>query len=187
MTYLSRLVLLLGVLVVSACANTTGPVNDTVSSWKLDDVSVRFGPDISRIADGQTYSSNFLWNGLGYDEGAGNRKKQVVALFKGAMRQVGDEAMTGTRPVDMKIQVNYFHALTYHSRLWCCGAHKIFADISVVDSDSGAVLAEEQNLALGRIALGGMPAVIAQMAGRDQWVRVQEGIVHETRAWLSGY
>ena len=170
MTYLARLAAVLGLVALAACSvgTETGPVSPTVSSWALKDVSVRFGPDISRTADGQDYSSNFLWNGLGYDEGAGNRKKQVAALFRLAMNDVAKEAMTGGQAVNINVQVNYFHALTYHSRLWCCGAHKIFADIEVVDAASGASLAKGENLALGRVALGGMPAVIAQMNGRDQ-------------------
>lgn len=186
MRIFTKLALALGLLAMAACTNTTGPVSPTVSGWQLNDVSVRFGPEISRTADGQTFSSNFVWNGRGYDDGGGNRKKLVVALFKQAMQEVGTEAMTGTRPVNMAVQVNYFHALTFHSRLWCCGAHRIFADLTVTDAGSGEVLAEGKNLRLGRIALGGIPAAVAEAAGRDQWVRVKEGIADNTREWLSG-
>lgn len=179
----TKIALLFGLLMAAACTNTTGPVSSTVSGWQLNDVSVGFGPEISRTADGNTFSDNFVWNGLN----EGNRKKQVVALFRQSMKEVGDEAMTGARPVDVAVQVNYFHALTDYSRLWCCGAHRIFADITVTDAGSGEVLAAGENLRLGRVALGGIPGLVANAAGRDQWVRVKEGIVDETRDWLATY
>ena len=177
-----RFLFLAGALLVSACASTSGPVNDTVSNWNLQDVNVRFGPDVSRTADGDTFSDNFVWNGLG----EGNRKKQVIALFDGAMRQVGDSTMTGSRAVNMSVQVNYFHALTYFSRFWCCGEHNIRADLTVTDAGSGDVLMSTENVYLGRLALGGVPGLVAEAAGRDQYVRVKEGIVKRTREWLAG-
>ena len=167
---------------LAACAGTTGPVNDTVSSWNLQDVSVKFGPDISRTADGNTFSSNFVWNGLN----GGNRKKQVIALFKNAMNEVAAESMVGPRAVTMDIQVNYFHALTEYSRLWCCGEHRIYADLDIMDAASGEVLMSGDNVFLGRLALGGIPGLVANAAGRDQYVRVKEGIVKRTREWLDG-
>lgn len=187
MSYLTKIAVVLGLLVVSACSSATGPVAPTVSGWQLQDVSVRFGPDISRTADGQSYSSNFLWNGFGFGDGAGNRKKQVAALFRVAMEEVGAEAMTGSQAVNMNVQVNYFHASTYTSRLFCCGSNKIYADVEVVDAATGASLAKGENLALGRVALGGLPAVVAQMAGNDQWVRIKNGIIRGTRDWLGQY
>lgn len=183
MRIITRIALLLGVLAVAACAGTSGQDSPTTSNWKLEDVSVRFGPEISRTADGNTFSDNFVWNGLN----EGNRKKQVVALFKLAMNDVGEQAMTGARPVKMSVQVNYFHALTQYSRLWCCGAHRIFADLTVTDAESGEVLASGENLRLGRVALGGIPGLVAEAAGRDQWTRVREGIADNTLEWLATY
>lgn len=182
MTIASRFLAIALMVLVAACGTGQGPVSATASSWSLQDVSVRFGPDISRTASGLEYSSNFVWNG--YSDG--NRKKQVVALFKNAMAEVGQETMQGNRAVDMKVQVNYFHALTDFSRMWCCGAHKIFADLTVVDAVSGDVLATAENLAMGRIALGGIPGLVATAAGRDQDVRVREGLINATRDWLAG-
>lgn len=182
MRIITKIALLCGLLVVAACTGTTGPVNPTVSGWKLNDVSVRFGPEVSRTADGNTFSDNFVWNGLA----DGNRKKQVIALFKNAMRELGDEAMTGPRAVDMAVQVNYFHALTKYSRVWCCGEHNIRADLTVTDADSGEVLMAGENVYLGRLALGGVPGLVAVAAGRDQYVRVKEGIQKRTREWLAG-
>lgn len=182
MTLFTRFFVVASMLFLAACGTGTGPVGPTASSWNLQDVSVRFGPDISRTASGTEFSSNFVWDG--YSDG--NRKKQVVGIFKRAMNEVGAEAMQGNRPVKMKIKVNYFHALTDFSRLWCCGAHKIFADIAVEDAASGAVLASVENLAMGRIALGGIPGLVAVAAGRDQDVRIHEALVNTTRDWLSG-
>lgn len=182
MAGITRLFMVAAMLMLAACGTGTGPVGPTASGWNLQDVSVRFGPDISRTAAGDEYSSNFVWEGFN----DGNRKKQVVGIFKRAMNEVGAEAMQGAQPVKMKVRVNYFHALTDFSRLWCCGAHRIFADISVEDAVSGNVLASVENLAMGRVALGGIPGLVAVAAGRDQDVRIHEGLVNSTRAWLSG-
>ncbi|MEM1299950.1 MAG: DUF6778 family protein [Pseudomonadota bacterium] len=182
MKKLARFLALAGTLFVAACASTSGPVNDTVSGWNLTDVSVRFGPNIERTADGNTFSQNFVWNGL--EEG--NRKKQVIALFKTAMAEMSETAMTGPQPVKMAVRVNYFHALTEFSRVWCCGEHRIYADLTVTDAESGNVLMQGENVYLGRLALGGVPGLVANAAGRDQYVRVKEGIVKRTREWLAG-
>lgn len=183
MALFARIAAVFGLLILSACGSAGGTAGSTASGWNLQDVAVRFGPDIKRTDDGLEFNSNFVWNGYS----AGNRKKQVVGLFKTSMSEVGSRVMNGTRPVRMNVQVNYFHALTDASRLWCCGSHKIFADLEVVDAASGQVLAADQNVALGRIALGGIPGLVATAAGRDQDVRIREGIVNATTAWLSRY
>ena len=169
-------------LALAACGTGKGPVSNTVSDWNLQDVSVRFGPDIPPDATGQSFESNFVWNGLH----GGNRKQQVVGLFERAMREVGAEAMRGTRPVTLRITVNRFHALTESSRLFCCGEHRIRADLAIDDAVSGAELASVDNLYMGRVALGGIPGLVAVAAGRDQAVRIHEGLVNSVRAWLSG-
>lgn len=179
---LRNLAVLSGLLIVTACGGSA-PVSSTVNSWQLTDVSVRFGPDISRTATGDEFGSNFVWNGFN----EGNRKRQVVSLFQSAMREVGAETMTGGNPVRMNVVVTYFHALTDESRIWCCGEHRIYADLSVVDAATGAVLAQGNEVYLGRLALGGIPGLVAVAAGRDQVVRVREGIVNGTREWLSQY
>ena len=170
MTVFTRFFAIAAMLLLAACGTGTGPVSATASGWNLQDVSVRFGPDISRTASGTEFSSNFVWNGFN----DGNRKRQVIGMFKRAMNEVGAETMQGDRAVKMKVQVNYFHALTDSSRLWCCGAHRIFADLTVEDAASGEALASVENLAMGRIALGGIPGLVAVAAGRDQDVRIHE-------------
>lgn len=182
MSIFNRFVAVAGMLLLAACGVPGGPVNSKVSAWNLTDTSVRFGPEISRTASGEEYGSNFVWNGYS----GGNRKKQVIGMFRSAIDEVASEAMTGAQPVKVNVQVNYFHALTDGSRVWCCGSHRIFADLSVVDANSGAVLAEGKNVALGRVALGGIPGLVAVAAGRDQAVRIREGIAKGIRRWLAG-
>ncbi|MFK7945658.1 MAG: DUF6778 family protein [Paracoccaceae bacterium] len=176
-----RFLFLAGALFVAACSSSD-TAQSVASGWNLQDVNVRFGPNIERTADGNTFSENFVWNGLN----GGNRKRQVIALFKNAMREVGNDTMVGPRPVTMDVQVNYFHALTDYSRLWCCGVHRIKADLTVKDASSGEVLVSGQDVSLGRLALGGVPGLVANTFGRDQYVRIKEGIAKRTRAWLNG-
>lgn len=179
----SRVIAMAGMLLLAACGGSapTGP--GSASGWSLQDVSVRLGPEIGRTASGLEYRSNFVWNG--YSDG--NRKKQVIGLMRMAIGDAGRTAMTGSQPVRMKVTVNYFHALTDRSRVWCCGAHSIYADLEVVDAASGAVLASGQDVDLGSIALGGIPGLVAVAAGRDQDVRIREGITDGVIDWLAQY
>lgn len=181
MTVFTRVFAIAAMLLVAACGTGKGPVSATASSWNLQDVSVRFGPEVARTASGKDFGSNFVWEGMG----EGNRKRMVVGMFKRAMNEVATETMQGSQPVNMKVQINYFHALTNFSRLWCCGEHRIFADLTVEDAASGDVLASVENLSMGRLALGGIPGLVAEAAGRDQDVRIREALVNRTREWLS--
>ncbi len=156
----TRIAILMGVLTVAACAGRTDPVSAPVAGWKLEDVSVRYGPDISRTATGNAFNSNFVWNG----DGDGNRKKQVLSMFRIAMADVGRTTFTGSQPVKMDVRINYFHALTDWSRWFCCGEHRIFADIEITDAASGDVLVSGENVSLGRLALGGHAKVSGPMA-----------------------
>ena len=180
MKTIARFLVVAGALMVAACSSSE-PAQNVAASWNLTDVNVSFGPEIERTADGNTFNENFVWNGLG----EGNRKKQVIAMFKNAMEEVGQTTFTGPQAVTMDVQVNYFHALTEYSRIWCCGAHRIFADLTVKDAASGQVLAAEENVRLGRVALGGIPGLVAVAFGRDQYTRIVEGIARNTRRWLA--
>ena len=182
MTVFTRFFAIAAMLLLAAYGTGKGPVSATASNWNLQDVSVRFGPEVSRTASGKDFSSNFVWEGMG----DGNRKRMVAGMFRNAMNEVAAETMQGSQPVNMKIQINYFHALTNFSRLWCCGEHRIFADIAVEDAASGATLASVENLSMGTLALGGIPGLVAVAAGRDQEVRIHEALVNRTREWLAG-
>lgn len=180
MKAITRIMCLAGALMLAACASTTVPPGAPSEGWTLNETNVTFGPEISREDTGAEFESNFVWNA----SEAGNKRQEVIALFKGAMRELADENMRGTRQVNMDVQVNYFHALTRLSRLFCCGEHRILADLSVTDAETGEVLKQGDNVYLGRLALGGIPALVAVAAGRDQYVRVREGIVKRTAEWL---
>ena len=182
MTLFIRVFAIAAMLLVAACGTGKGSVSTTASGWNLQDVSVRFGPEISRTASGKEFDSNFVWEGMG----EGNRKRMVVGMFKRAMEEVAAETMQGSQAVNMKVQINYFHALTNFSRLWCCGEHRIRADLTIEDAASGSVLASVQDLSMGRLALGGIPGLVAVASGRDQDVRIHEALVNRTREWLSG-
>lgn len=180
MQAITRIMCLAGALLLAACATTPVPPGAPSEGWTLQETNVTFGPQISREATGAEFSSSFVWN----TSGDGDKRREVITLFESAMRELANENMRGTRAVNMDVQVNYFHALTRLSRLVCCGEHRIFADLSVTDAETGEVLKQGDNVYLGRLALGGIPALVAVAAGRDQSVRIKEGIVNGTAAWL---
>ncbi|MEM7423109.1 MAG: DUF6778 family protein [Pseudomonadota bacterium] len=166
---------------LAACASSPEPAGSSrAGGWQLDDVSVRFGPTISRTASGQDYGSNFVWNGFG----GGNRKKQVLGIVRSGVREGADGVMTGQQPVDLRVQINVFHALTEFGRTWCCGFHDVDVDLAVVDKATGSVLESQENVQLGTYAYGGFSAAIAEAAGLDQATRIRASIVEKVDAWL---
>ena len=182
MSIFARLFAVASLAVLAACASAPStPSTGAAGAWTFTDSSVRFGPDIDRTASGTNYNDNFVWDGYN----GGNRKRQVVGLFKAA---IGDATagLAGGQNVKMNVIVTRFHALTPGAQTWCCGEHNILANLEVVDADSGAVLASGENIYLGRVALGGIPGIIASAAGRDQVVRVREGIATGVANWLAG-
>ncbi len=182
MSILARLVAVAGLVLVSACGGAPNtPSTGAAGGWTVADSSVRFGPDIERTASGTNYNDNFVWDGYN----GGNRKRQVVGLFKAA---IGDATgnLSGPQNVMLKVVVTRFHAMTPSAQTWCCGEHNIVANLEVVDPESGSVLASGNDIYLGRVALGGLPGIIATAAGRDQTVRVREGIATGIANWLAG-
>ncbi len=182
MTVVPKILLVAMLLALAACGTGKGPVSQAASDWNLSEVSVEFGPDIPPDATGDDFDSNFVWTG----SDSRDRQQQVLDLFRRAMREVGSETMRGTRKVNLLVTVNRFHTLTETSRLFCCGDHNIHADLAIVDAASGAELASADNLYMGRVALGGIPGLVAVAVGRDQTVRILEALVYRTRAWLAG-
>ena len=183
MPIVSRLAGILGLAMLAACASAPSapPASGIAGGWTIADSSVRFGPEIERTASGTDYNSTFVWDGYN----GGNRKRQVVGLFRSAISDVS-AGMPGSREVTMNVVVRRFHALTPDMQTWCCGEHNIVADLEVVDPGSGEVLASGQGIYLGRTALGGIPGLVATAAGRDQVVRVREGIAKGISRWLAG-
>ena len=183
MSVFARLAAICGLVLLAACGGgqPAGPATGQAADWTITDSNIRFGDTIGRTESGTAYQSNFVWDGFN----GGNRKKQVAGLFKAAIADVS-QRMAGSRDVTMNVVVTRFHALTPGAQTWCCGQHNIVADLEVVDAGTGDVLALGRDVYLGRTALGGIPGLIANAAGRDQVVRVREGIARGIHNWLSG-
>lgn len=182
MSFFARAFAVASLVAVAACSGTpTTPSTGVAGGWTFTDSSVRFGQPIERTASGVNYDDNFVFDGYT----GGNRKRQVVGLFKAA---IGDATanLGGPRNVKMNVMVRRFHALTPGAQTWCCGEHNIVADLEVLDADTGDVLASGEGIYLGRVALGGIPGLVATAAGRDQVVRVREGIAIGIADWLAG-
>lgn len=180
MRYLTGLFVTLWVLALAGCGAGTGPVSPAVSDMRLEAVEIGFGPDISRTATGEEFASNFLWAG----SGEGNRKRQVIGLFREAAEIVAREAFTGSRPVALEVEVTYFHGIPEWARYVCCGYHNIRANLTLIDPATGTVLARGEDVSLGRVGLGGVPKAVAELAGRSERDLVRDGIVDGIRGWL---
>lgn len=184
MAWIARLLATAALLAMSACSGGSGSsdLGGRASAWKLENVSVRYGPTISRTASGQEYDSNFVWNGYG----GGNRKRQVIGIVKQGVSAGANKVMQGGQPVDIRVQINVFHALTDFGRAWCCGLHTVDVDLEVVDKATGRVLESEKGVDMTTIAYGGFVAAAVESAGYDQGTRIIHAIENGTHNWLRG-
>lgn len=139
-----------------------------------------FRPQIGRTAAGEEFASSFLWAG----SGEGNRKRQVIKLFREAGAIVGEETMTGSLPVEMEVEVTYFHGMQQWARYVCCGYHNIRANLAIVAPETGEALARDEDISMSRIGLGGVPKAIAEMRGLSERDLLMEVIVDGMRDWL---
>ena len=183
MSIVARLFAICSLAVLASCgaASNSAPGTGAAAAWKIADSQIRFGPDISPTATGTDYNSNFVWDGYS----GGNRKRQVVGLFRTAIADVAG-AQSGSQPVKLNVVVTKFHAITGPAQTWCCGKHNIVADLEVVDPESGTVLAAQPGVYLGTVALGGIPGIIANAAGNDQITRVRKAIAKGIAGWMGG-
>lgn len=127
-------------------------------------------------------SDHLVWFG---DE-AGDKKAQVASLLKQAAEAGALDVLQGNRPVDVDIIVRQFHAMTPRARSTSIqlGVHEIQFDISMTDPVTGEVLASEANISADLNAFSGSEAILADLRGETQKVRIQARVSEVIRKWL---
>lgn len=156
-----------------------------VGSWSLADVIIEIPEEMEVSTDGSVRyppAETLVW----YGDPPGDRKAQVSTLLTDAVRAGAVDAMTGTRPVIMKIKIDQFHAMTPRARATNIqlGVHEIRFDIEVLDANTGEVLASEADVNADFRAFSGAMAIQAEQQGQGQKIRIQTRVSQVIRAWL---
>lgn len=161
-----------------------GQAADQVSAWSLGDVQVGIS---EKLVVTQSPSRRYppITELVWYGDPPGDRKEQVIALMSDAVRAGAADALLGSQPVTIALNITEFHAMTPRARATelQLGVHEIMFDISVTDS-SGAVVASESGVRADLQAYSGASALQAEQLGQGQKIRIQSRVAQVIRSWL---
>lgn len=154
---------------------------DVSKSWRVNHVAVVV-PDALTVNNDNTLAPNgdIVWHG----EPFGDRKEQVKLIFEDGVVQ-GSASLKGSRPVQLNVVVQQFHAVTPSAVTQSPGAvHNITYQFSVVDTRTGKTLAEPQIIKADLEAFVGAAAITAAIQGQDQRTRIVEHLKQVTEGVL---
>ena len=161
-----------------------GQAASQVAAWSLGDVQVEIS---NKLTVTQSPSRRYppITELVWYGDPPGDRKAQVVALMSDAVRAGAADALVGSQPVTIALNITEFHAMTPRARATelQLGVHEIMFDISVVDA-SGAVIASETGVRADLQAYSGASALQAEQLGQGQKIQIQSRVAQVIRSWL---
>ncbi len=105
----------------------------------------------------------------------GDRKMQIKTILEQAIFS-GANQISGNTDVIMSVRVNLFHAITQKARDVVGGRHNVQFDYVLLDAVSGQPVSEVNSINLKFKALGGRKALVAEMRGDTQKVRISRHV-----------
>ncbi|SIS90703.1 hypothetical protein SAMN05421759_10619 [Roseivivax lentus] len=126
-------------------------------------------PQSLKVSEANAYipRGDIVWRG----EPRGDRYGQVKAIFDDSLRASATQLTEGV-PVNVKIVVRRFHALTEKARYTTGGVHNIVFDVAIFHAVSGELLRPVKTVRADLKAYGGAAAIAADAAGQTQRVRI---------------
>ena len=163
-----------------------GAQTSDAASWSFADAVVEVPEDMPVHTDESIRypsANRLVWWG----DPPGDRKAQVEILMTEAVRAGALDALPGSHPVVVRLDINQFHALTPRARATSIqlGVHEIQFDISILDASTGEVLASETGVNADLRAFSGTQALMAEQAGQGQKIRIQTRVAQVIRSWLT--
>lgn len=117
-----------------------------------------------------------------HEDPAGDRHGQVDALMTAAL-EPAFQAVNGTIPVIVTLEVTRFHAQTYRVRYSNLPSeHEVEFNLIVTHAETGEILSGPRHVDLTFMAYGGDQAIAADAQGITQRDRITERLV----AWVYG-
>lgn len=162
---------------LSACVstNTSFPEplrDDTTFNWVVVDVQA----DVPRTLtttdrNGQMPNVDLIWT----EEGRGDVYAQVEAIMEESMAQAASRlrsSIKGNRPVIIRTEQTQFHSLTQKARDKIGGIHNVDFILTVVDANTGELLAGPAIIEADVTAFGGSEAEEHVALGQTMRVRI---------------
>ena len=128
-------------------------------------------PQDLKVSEGSGYYpfADVVWRG----DPVGDRIAQIGALFETAMdRNAG--TLDGQTPVVVDIALKRFHGVTERTRFSVGGVYNMVFYMTVLDARTGKVIEPAREVVANLSAPGGNAAVVAEMHGQTEKVRVTD-------------
>lgn len=140
-------------------------------------------PDNMKVSEGNGYYpfADVVWRG----DPVGDRIAQIRAIFETAMER-GSADLNGATPVIVDIALKRFHGVTERTRFSVGGVYNMVFDMTVLDARSGAVIEPVREVAANLSAPGGNAALVAEMHGQTEKVRVTDYLTQVLHDELRG-
>lgn len=150
-------------------------------TWKLRSVNVIVPADLT-VSNDNTLAPNadIVWHG----EPFGDRRAQVQKIMQEALER-GAGGLPGSRSVTLVSRIRHFHAVTPAAVSRSPGAvHNISYRVQMFDARTAEPLTEPTNIQADLEAFVGQAAVVAELQGQSQRVRIVDHVARVTAGWL---
>ena len=145
---------------------------DLTYNWRVVDVQATVPRDLTTTdSNGQMPNVDLIWR----EDGPGDVYAQIEAIMEESMAQAASRFQTsikGNRAVIIRTEQLQFHSLTERARSNIGGIHNVDFILTVVDANTGAVLAGPAQIQADVTAFGGAEAEAAVAIGQTMRVRI---------------
>ncbi|GFE63333.1 DUF6778 family protein [Litoreibacter roseus] len=182
-----RLFILFTVLLaVAGCSSTWETKFDeqldpaVTRGWNVQDIDIVI-PDQLTVSNTNRYfvDADIVW----HDDEFGDRRKQVATVLEDGLRE-GLNDLNGSRPVNFRITLTQFHALSPRARTNAPSAvHNITFYAQVFDARTGKLIVPADLIQADIEALTGFRAREAEERGETQKVRIKNHLANVIRGW----
>ncbi len=162
---------------LSACVstNTTFPEplrEDLTYNWKVVDVQATVPRTLTTTdRNGQMPNVDLIWT----EEGPGDTYAQIEAIMEETLQRAASHfqsSVKGSRPVILRTEQTQFHSLTQRARSNIGGIHNVDFILTVVDANTGEILAGPAAIEADVKAYGGAAAQASIARGETMRSRI---------------
>ena len=166
---------------LSACVstNTTFPEplrEDVTFNWRVVDVQATVPRTLTTTdRNGQMPNVDLIWT----EEGPGDIYAQIEAIMEETLAMAAthfQSSVKGSRPVILRTEQTQFHSLTQRARSNIGGIHNVDFILTVVDANTGEILAGPAAIEADVTAYGGAEAEASIARGETMRSRIIERV-----------
>lgn len=162
---------------LSACVSTNTtfpePLRDgTTFNWRVVDVQATVPRTLTTTdRNGQMPNVDLIWT----EEGEGDIYAQIEAIMEETLLEAAthfQSSVKGNRPVILRTEQTQFHSLTQRARSNVGGIHNVDFILTVVDANTGEILAGPAAIEADVTAFGGARAETSIARGETMRSRI---------------